>query len=109
MADSKNKLDFNKLRTRKATTPKPAEPKKVYQEVVQVATPKKVVKKAPKKVGRKSWKESGVDYTRLAFDTPIDTKQKLKQLLVGKFFNKFISQDEMINAAIDDFIKKHSK
>ncbi len=67
----------------------------------------KSVKKKPGKVGRRSWKKEDVDYTRLAFDTPIETKQKLKQLLATTFFNKFISQDEMINHALNDFIKKH--
>lgn len=61
------------------------------------------------KVGRKSWKEEGVTYTRMAFDTPDTTKQKIKQLLAGKFYDKCISQDEMINIALKDFIKKHYK
>lgn len=115
MADDK-KLDFKKLGSRKKETSKPQKPKKVYQEVTQPpANDKKVAAKAPapkpkvpKKVGRKSWKQAGVEYTRVAFDTPIDTRQKLKQLLVGKFYGKYISQDEMINVAINDFIKKHS-
>lgn len=71
------------------------------------------VQKSPKeksqKVGRKSWKEEGVTYTRMAFDTPDSTKQKIKQLLAGKFYDKCISQDEMINIALKDFIKKHYK
>jgi len=110
-----NKLDFKKLGARKAkpnTVAKP-KPKIVYQEVEQVPTVEaaKKVKKAPvakKKVGRKSWKQADVNYTRIAFDLPIESKQKLKQLLVGKFYGKYISQDEMINVAINDFIKKHS-
>lgn len=115
MADDK-KLDFKKLGSRKKKTTKAPKPKKVYQEVTQPpAAEEKVVQKkaAPKpkekkKVGRKSWKEPGVEYTRVAFDTPLDTRQKLKQLLVGKFYGKYISQDEMINVAVNDFIKKHS-
>lgn len=114
MADKK--LDFKKLGSRKKTSNKPKPQKKVYQEVTQPpasedkieqkkATPKP---KEKKKVGRKSWKKAGVEYTRVAFDTPLDTRQKLKQLLVGKFYGKYISQDEMINVAINDFIKKHS-
>ena len=112
MADDK-KLDFKKLGNRKKKTTKPQTPKKVYQEVTQPLASDTVEKKtaAPKekkKVGRKSWKKAGVEYTRVAFDTPVGTRQKLKQLLVGKFYGKYISQDEMINVAINDFIKKHS-
>lgn len=128
-------LDFTKLKSRKKNTPDTT-PKRMYKEVEQVkkekseaddkrATVSKTVvppprkKTAPKKsktveippakVGRKSWKEEGVQYTRMAFDTPLTTKQKLKELLAVKFFGTFISQDEMINAAMDDFIKKHTK
>lgn len=114
MADDK-KLDFKKLGSRKKKTTKPQTPKKVYQEVTQPPATEAVEKKKAtpkpkekKKVGRKSWKEAGVEYTRVAFDTPVDTRQKLKLLLVGKFYGKYISQDEMINVAINDFIKKHS-
>jgi len=111
-----NKLDFKKLSARKpkATPISKPKPKKVYQEVELVpATEAKKVKAAPKptakkKVGRKSWKKEGVNYTRIAFDLPVENRQKLKQLLVGKFYNKYISQDEMINVAINDFIRKHS-
>jgi len=113
MADKK--LDFKKLGNRKKKSTKPQAPKKVYQEVTQPPASEKVETKkvAPKpkekkKVGRKSWKTPGVEYTRVAFDTPLDTRQKLKQLLVGKFYGKYISQDEMINVAVNDFIKKHS-
>ena len=66
-------------------------------------------KEKSQKVGRKSWKEEGVTYTRMAFDTPTSTKQKIKQLLAGKFYDKCISQDEMVNIALKDFIKKHYK
>ena len=117
MADDKKKLDFGKLGKRKKSTSKPAAPKKVYQEVVAQppateptkTTAKVESKKEKKKVGRKSWKQPDVKYIRVAFDTPVATRQKLKQLLVGKFYETYISQDEMINVAIDDFIKKHSK
>lgn len=111
MADDKKKLDFSKFSARKKTEVTPTKPKtrKVYQEVTEA--PKEAVKAKtkpePKKVGRKSWKEAGVSYTRIAFDTPVGTKQKIKQLLAGKFYDKYISQDEMINVALDEFIKKH--
>jgi len=93
MAEEKNKFDFKKLAGRKKSTA----PAKATQ------LPKKT------KVGRKSWKKEGETYVRMAFDTPVGTKQKVKQLLAGKFYNKYISQDEMINVALEEFIKKHLK
>ncbi len=127
-------LDFTKLKARKKSTPS-ATPKRMYKEVEQVETAKetqtdgpaqpeakkkpaktkpaakktKTVEIPPAKVGRKSWKDADVRYVRMAFDTPIGTKQKLKELLAVKFFGTYISQDEMINAALDEFIKKHTK
>jgi len=114
------KLDFKKLasRKKKAPTSDPIEPRKqvVYQEVerapIEAVSPKRVSKPKKEKVskvGRKSWKEEDVDYVRIAFDTPVGTKQKVKQLLAGKFYTKYISQDEMINVALEEFIKKHFK
>jgi len=124
MATDKNKLDFNKLRNRKKTEKAPPT-QKMYKEVKQVpkkeankptSTPpkKKVTKEDVKvlvtnKVGRKSWKEKDVKYTRISFDVPIETRQKLKILLATNFFDVYTSQDEMINVAINDFITKHSK
>lgn len=127
MAEGKGGLDFTKLKTRKKATTSTT-PKRMYKEVEQVeevrseaivkavpqpkarkAVAKTVEKPQPAKVGRKSWKTEGVNYTRMAFDTPLPTKQKLKELLAVKFFGKYISQDEMINVALNEFIKKHSK
>lgn len=122
MADEKKKLDFSKFASRKKkepTTKAKTVARKVYKEVeeapkeavsspsIKSASQPKSKKTAPKKVGRKSWKEEGVTYTRIAFDTPVGTKQKVKQLLAGKFYSKYISQDEMINVALEAFIKKH--
>ncbi len=84
-----------------------SEPTPVTPVTPVIPKKKSAPKKKATKVGRKSWKKEGVTYTRLAFDTPIETKQKIKQLLATKFFGKFISQDEMINHAMDEFIKKH--
>jgi len=127
MADMKGKMDFTKLKARKKTTDNTPPKRVMYKEVqeiektaetthvVEIQQPKarKPVKakktKEPAKVGRKSWKTEGTNYVRMAFDTPIETKQKLKELLAVKFFGKYISQDEMINAALNEFIKKNTK
>ena len=127
MADMKGGLDFTKLKARKKASNKAPAKRVMYKEVQEVEKtaettrvveieqptakkPTKVKKvKTPAKVGRKSWKSEGTDYVRMAFDTPIETKQKLKELLAVKFFGKYISQDEMINAALNEFIKKHTK
>lgn len=57
--------------------------------------------------GRRTWKKEGVKYRRIAFDTPVETQRKLKELLVTKFFDTITYQDELINLAVDEFIKKH--
>ena len=109
-----NKLNFKKLGQRKKVESATPTPTKIYQEVQQppaqdVVPNKHQKEKTKAKVGRKSWKKPGTIYTRLGFDTPIETKQKLKQLLAGKFYGKYSSQDEMLNEAIKDFISKHLK
>ena len=126
MADMKGGLDFTKLKARKKATEKTPVKRVMYKEVqevektadttrvVEIEQPKAKKTKKPKikepaKVGRRSWKTEGTNYVRMAFDTPIETKQKLKELLAVKFFGKYISQDEMINAALNEFIKKNSK
>jgi hypothetical protein len=108
MTEEKNKLDFTKLATKKRTSPTPNAPKKVYKEVSALPaepTPEKITGK----VGRKSWKTEGVQYVRMAFDTPVEMKKQLKLLLFDKFADTYISQDEMINAALLEFIKKNGK
>ena len=57
--------------------------------------------------GRRTWKKKGVKYRRIAFDTPVETQRRLKELLVTKFFDTITYQDELINLAVDEFIKKH--
>jgi hypothetical protein len=57
--------------------------------------------------GRRTWKKEGVKYRRIAFDTPVETQRKLKELLVTKFFDTITYQDELINLAVDEFIRKH--
>jgi hypothetical protein len=57
--------------------------------------------------GRRTWKKEGVKYRRIAFDTPVETQRKLKELLVTKFFDTISYQDELINLAVDEFIRKH--
>lgn len=102
MADMKGGLDFTKLKARKKSTSKTPVKRVMYKEVqeiektaettrvVEVEQPKakKTVQvkavKVVAKVGRKSWKTEGTNYVRMAFDTPIETKQKLKELLAVK-------------------------
>jgi hypothetical protein len=57
--------------------------------------------------GRRTWKKEGVKYRRIAFDTPVETQRRLKELLVTKFFDTITYQDELINLAVDEFIRKH--
>ena len=128
MSDSNKKLDFGKLAQRKQRKPAEA-PKRMYKEVDQVpaksnaseedqtlhpAPIKEDKTKAQKKVkrakrGRRTWKEADVEYVRVGCDLPVETLQQVKVLLATKFYGKYIAQDELINDAINAFLKKHSK
>lgn len=61
-----------------------------------------------KKIGRPSNKKSDVKYVRLSVDVPIETRDRLKIALYTKIKNKYLSQDEMINDIIEQFLQKHS-
>jgi len=102
----KKKFDgFSKL---KKTTDK------VKQEQVYVETTltdlkqgKKVGEGQPKKMGRPTWKDPNVNYVRLSVDVPKEVRSALKVLLYTKLSDTYISQDELINAAINEFLEKH--
>lgn len=109
MAEEKNKLDFTKLAIKKRLPePSSTQPsqKKMYKEVMQTSAEDL---SPQNKVGRKTWKTEGVQYVRMAFDTPVEMKKRLKLLLFDDFSDTYISQDEMINAALEDFLKKHGR
>ena len=101
-------MDFTKLKKKKpASAPKATpKPQKVYQEVVEGPSEKSAPSK--KSRGRRSWKEPGIEYRRIAFDTPVESQRKLKELLATKFYGKVNYQDELINLAVDEFLKKHA-
>lgn len=105
------KMDFTKLKkSRSKTTSAAPKKQKVYKEVVEGP---KSVKSAPEKSskqgrGRRSWKKPDVKYKRIAFDTPIESQRRLKELLATKFHGKITYQDELINLAVDEFLKKHT-
>jgi hypothetical protein len=76
---------------------------------VKLATVGRKTLEAPESAGRgrRTWKKEGVKYRRIAFDTPVETQRRLKELLVTKFFDTITYQDELINLAVDEFIRKH--
>ena len=104
-------LDFTKLpkRRSKPKLEEVSKPKKRYQEVTEVSNEKRSGKSVAKQgKGRRSWKNPEKTYRRIAFDTPIETQRQLKELLATKFYGKISYQDELINLAIDEFLKKHT-
>ncbi|MEO0685039.1 MAG: hypothetical protein AAFY76_08350 [Cyanobacteria bacterium J06649_11] len=113
MAD-KPKMDFTKLKPRKPTKTQEKKPRqqKVYKEVIQPGENDRVgeskAAKEPKKPGRKTWKEPGVEYRRLSFSLREETIRQIKTLLATKFYDKVSAQDELVDLALSEFIKKHS-
>ena len=108
---NKSNMDFTKLNSKKKSAPvSPPKKQKVYREVVEVESAKnaeKPAKEEKKKVGRKSWKEPGVEYRRLSFSLREETIQEIKKLLVVKFYDKVSAQDELIEMALTEFIEKY--
>ena len=119
MKDNKKPLDFSKLSSKKSrTNTANDQPQTMYQAVevtpsdqskTSQVSKKKVAPKTQSKRGKKTWKDPNVEYVRLGFDTPAETNQALKKLMFGPLYGKYMSQDEMVNDALNAFIKKHSR
>ena len=58
----------------------------------------------PTKLGRPSEKLPNVEYVKLSARIPIATRNALKLLLYGKLAGQYKTQDELINAALLEFI-----
>ncbi len=89
------KIDFKKLKKNNVTKQQGASsktPKKVYKEV------------EVKKVGRPSWKDSEVEYSRISFDFPTHLLDKLRMY---KLAMNFSDQDLMINEMIGEYFENH--
>ncbi|MEO0685324.1 MAG: hypothetical protein AAFY76_09840 [Cyanobacteria bacterium J06649_11] len=88
-------------------------PKKVYKEVEEAPleeqhTIQAVSTKASTKTrGRASWKEEGIEYVRIGIDVPVSMHKRIKRLLVNVFDDTYSYQDEMLNAALLEYLEKH--
>ncbi|MEO0724467.1 MAG: hypothetical protein AAFZ63_08000 [Bacteroidota bacterium] len=88
-------------------------PKKVYKEVEEgplegQQTIQAVSSKTSTKTrGRASWKEEGVEYVRIGVDVPVLMHKRIKRLLVNVFDDTYSYQDEMINAALLEYLEKY--
>ena len=90
--DLKSKLGaINKIKQQKAPTSAP---------IIQEARPKK-------KVGRPTWRKEGVQYAKVYTHIPEEYKDAIKVSLVTKFKGVYSTQDEVLNQALKDFLKKH--
>lgn len=75
----------------------------------QVTVPKPVVQEAkiPNRVGRPSFKKSGVDYVKVYTQIPDSYRDAIKMSLLTRFKGEYKTQDEIINRAITEFLEKY--
>lgn len=75
----------------------------------QVALPKPVIQEAkvPAKVGRPTFKKSGVKYVKVYTQIPDSHRDAIKMSLLTHFKGVYKTQDEIINAAISEFLEKY--
>lgn len=100
MAERRKKFGFDKL---KKTTDKVTQQQVYVESNLVDGTGRPVAKK----IGRPTWKDPNTEYVRLSVDVPKPIRQQLKVLLYTKFKDQYISQDELINVAIGEFLAKH--
>ena len=62
-----------------------------------------------KKMGRPTWKDANIHYVRVSADIPIETRNAIKMALYDSLKDKFLSQDELINVAIREFLERNKK
>ncbi len=65
---------------------------------------KKVLKRS-RKSGRPSAKKEGMKYVKITLEIPEEAKRKIAMSLVDKFYGKYKTQSEVINAALEKFLK----
>ena len=102
MAEKRKKFGFDKL---KNTTSKVKQQQVYIEGNLADATGRPIAKK----IGRPTWKDPNETYVRLSVDVPKAVREQLKVLLYTKFKDTYISQDELINVAIMEFLGKHEK
>lgn len=61
-----------------------------------------------KRIGRPTFKNDTVKYARIFADVPEPLKDRMTVALVQKFKGQFGTMSELINAAIEDYLNKHS-
>lgn len=75
----------------------------------QTVIPKPVVQEAkiPNRVGRPTFKESGVKYVKVYTQIPDSYRDAIKMSLLTRFKGEYKTQDEIINTAISEFLEKY--
>jgi len=98
MADDKKsaKSKLGAISKKKLSRTKPVVPKPVIQEV-----------KVKARVGRPTFKESGVKYVKVYTQIPESHRDAIKMSLLTKFKGIYKTQDEIINAAVREYLEKH--
>jgi hypothetical protein len=75
----------------------PTVQKQVIQEVI-----------TKKRIGRPTFKEDSIKYARVFTDIPEELKDRMTVALIQKFKGKFSTMSELVNAAILEYLDKHS-
>jgi hypothetical protein len=73
----------------------------VQKQVIQEAVTKK-------RIGRPTFKEDSVKYARVFTDIPEELKDRMTVALIQKFKGKFSTMSELVNAAILEYLDRHS-
>jgi hypothetical protein len=73
----------------------------VQKQVIQEAITKK-------RIGRPTFKEDSIKYARVFTDIPEELKDRMTVALIQKFKGKFSTMSELVNAAILEYLDKHS-
>lgn len=79
----------------KAKESTPSVPKPVIQEAV-----------VKKKIGRPTYKNDTVAYSRIFADIPTELKDKMTIALIQKYKGQYSTMSELINAAIEKFLSE---
>lgn len=96
MANKKSGLSDRLKKVTQKTKTKPATSKPVIQEA-----------KVKKKQGRPTFKKAGVKYERIFADIPEQLKADLDVLRITKFRQEYKTQSELINRALEEFVRKN--
>lgn len=81
--------------------------KKTERQQTLVSKPVVQEAKIPNRVGRPTFKDSGTKYVKVYTQIPDSYRDAIKMSLLTRFKGEYKTQDEIINAAISEFLQKY--